>query len=135
MLKYVVAYLGAGLTFAAIDAVWLTTMADRLYRPVIGPLMADKPNMTAAVIFYLISIGGIVFLAIVPVLKEAAWTRALLNGAVLGFVAYATYDLTNLATLRDWPVLVTVVDITWGTVLGTLVSGGAYLIGTWLGRG
>ncbi len=64
MLKYVVAYLGAGLTFAAIDAVWLTTMADRLYRPVIGPLMADKPNMTAAVIFYLISIGGIVFLAV-----------------------------------------------------------------------
>jgi len=117
MLKYVVAYLGAGLTFAAIDAVWLTTMADRLYRPVIGPLMADKPNMTAAVIFYLISIGGIVFLAIVPALKEAAWTRALLNGAVLGFVAYATYDLTNQATLKVWATAITVTDIAWGTLL------------------
>ena len=135
MIKYVAAYLGAGLTFAAIDFVWLTTMTNRLYKPVIGPIMADKPDMKAAVAFYLISIAGTVFLAIAPALKEGNWTRAAINGAALGFVAYATYDLTNLATLRDWPVLVTVVDITWGTVLGTLVSGGAYLIGTWLGRG
>lgn len=131
MLKYVVAYLGAGLTFAAIDAVWLTTMADRLYRPVIGPLMADKPNMTAAVIFYLISIGGIVFLAIVPALKEAAWTRALLNGAVLGFVAYATYDLTNQATLSVWSTRLTIIDLCWGTTLTAVASVGRYFAARW----
>ena len=131
MLKYVVAYLGAGLTFAAIDAVWLTTMADRLYRPVIGPLMADKPNMTAAVIFYLISIGGIVFLAIVPALKEAAWTRALLNGAVLGFVAYATYDLTNQATLSVWSTRLTIIDLCWGTTLTAVASVGGYFVARW----
>ncbi|WP_333612025.1 DUF2177 family protein [Brevundimonas bullata] len=132
MLKYVVAYLGAGLTFAAIDAVWLTTMADRLYRPVIGPLMADKPNMTAAVIFYLISIGGIVFLAIVPALKEAAWTRALLNGAVLGFVAYATYDLTNQATLSVWSTRLTIIDLCWGTTLTAVASVGGYFAARWV---
>ncbi|NWE52511.1 DUF2177 family protein [Brevundimonas sp. P7753] len=131
MLKYVVAYLGAGLTFAAIDAVWLTTMADRLYRPVIGPLMADKPNMTAAVIFYLISIGGIVFLAIVPALKEAAWTRAFLNGAVLGFVAYATYDLTNQATLSVWSTRLTIIDLCWGTTLTAVASVGGYFAARW----
>ena len=132
MLKYVAAYLGAGLTFAAIDAVWLTTMADRLYRPVIGPLMADKPNMTAAVIFYLISIGGIVFLAIVPALKEAAWTRALLNGAVLGFVAYATYDLTNEATLSVWSTRLTIIDLCWGTTLTAVASVGGYFAARWV---
>jgi uncharacterized membrane protein len=132
MLKYVAAYLGAGLTFAAIDAVWLTTMADRLYRPVIGPLMADKPNMTAAVIFYLISIGGIVFLAIMPALKEAAWTRALLNGAVLGFVAYATYDLTNQATLSVWSTRLTIIDLCWGTTLTAVASVGGYFAARWV---
>jgi len=131
MLKYVAAYLGAGLTFAAIDAVWLSTMADRLYRPVIGPLMADKPNMTAAVIFYLISIGGIVFLAITPALKEAAWTRALLNGAVLGFVAYATYDLTNQATLSVWSTRLTIIDLCWGTTLTAVASVGGYFAARW----
>jgi len=132
MMKYVAAYLGAGLTFAVIDAVWLTTMADRLYRPVIGSLMADRPNMTAAVVFYLIAIGGIVFLAVMPALKEAAWTRALLNGAVLGFVAYATYDLTNQATLSVWSTRLTVIDVGWGTMLTGAASVGGYFAARWV---
>lgn len=70
MIKYIVGYLGAGLTFAAIDAVWLTNMVDRLYRPVLGPILADKPDMQAAVAFYLISIFGTVFLAIAPALRQ-----------------------------------------------------------------
>lgn len=126
MLKYIIAYLGAGVTFAAIDAVWLTTMANRLYKPVIGPIMADKPDMKAAVAFYLISIAGTVFLAIDPALREGAWTRAALNGAVLGFVAYATYDLTNQATLKVWSTHITVIDIAWGTFItafGATVGG------------
>jgi uncharacterized membrane protein len=131
MIKYLFAYLGAGLTFAAIDAVWLTTMVNRLYRPVIGPIMADKPDMTAAVIFYLISIAGTVFLAIEPALREGSWTRAALNGAVLGFVAYATYDLTNQATLNVWSWKLTITDIIWGTTLTALSATGGYFAARW----
>lgn len=131
MIKYVFAYLGAGLTFAVIDAVWLTTMVNRLYRPVIGPIMADKPDMTAAVIFYLISIAGTVFLAIDPALREGSWTRALLNGAVLGFIAYATYDLTNQATLNVWSWKLTITDIIWGTTLTGLSATGGYFAARW----
>lgn len=131
MIKYLFAYLGAGLTFAVIDAVWLTTMVNRLYRPVIGPIMADKPDMTAAVIFYLISIAGTVFLAIDPALKEGSWTRAALNGAVLGFVAYATYDLTNQATLNVWSWKLTITDIIWGTTLTALSATGGYFAARW----
>jgi uncharacterized membrane protein len=131
MIKYVAAYLGAGLTFAAIDFVWLTTMTDRLYKPVIGSIMADKPDMKAAVAFYLISIAGTVFLAIAPALKDGAWTRAALNGAVLGFVAYATYDLTNQATLSAWQTRLTLIDLMWGTVLTAASATGGYFAARW----
>ncbi|WP_269220931.1 DUF2177 family protein [Brevundimonas vesicularis] len=131
MIKYVAAYLGAGLTFAAIDFVWLTTMTNRLYKPVIGPIMADKPDMKAAVAFYLISIAGTVFLAIAPALKDGNWTRAAINGAVLGFVAYATYDLTNQATLSVWQTKLTIIDLMWGTVLTTLSATGGYFAARW----
>lgn len=131
MIKYVFAYLGAGLTFAVIDFFWLTNMTDRLYKPVIGSILAAKPDLGAAVIFYLISIAGTVFLAIDPALREGSWTRALLNGAVLGFVAYATYDLTNQATLNVWSWKLTVVDIIWGTTLTGLSATGGYLAARW----
>ena len=131
MIKYVAAYLGAGLTFAIIDAVWLTTMTPRLYKPIIGPILADKPDMTAAVIFYLVSIAGTVFLAIDPALREGSWTRALLNGAVLGFIAYATYDLTNQATLSVWSWKLTLTDIAWGTFLTGTSALGGYFAARW----
>ena len=131
MIKYVAAYLGAGLTFAAIDFVWLTTMTNRLYKPVIGPIMADKPDMKAAVAFYLISIAGTVFLAIAPALKEGNWTRAAINGAVLGFVAYATYDLTNQATLAVWQTKLTIIDLIWGTTLTMVSATGGYFAARW----
>ncbi len=126
MLKWIAAYIGSGVAFAAVDFVWLSTMTDRLYKPVIGPIMAPKPDMIAAVLFYLIMIGGIVFLAIAPALKEGAWTRAALNGAVLGFVAYATYDLTNQATLAVWDVKLTILDLIWGTLLTTVAASAGY---------
>ncbi len=131
MIKYIVAYLGAGLTFAAIDAVWLTTMSSRLYKPVLGPILADKPDMKAAVAFYLISIFGTVFLAIVPALREGGWQRAAVNGAVLGFVAYATYDLTNQATLNVWSLRLTLIDLCWGTALTTVSALGGYFAARW----
>ncbi len=130
MLKWIAAYIGSGVAFAAVDFVWLTTMTDRLYKPVIGPIMAPKVDMTAAVAFYLIMIGGIVFLAIAPALKEGAWTRAALNGAVLGFVAYATYDLTNQATLAAWDVKLTILDLIWGTLLTTVAASAGYFAAT-----
>ncbi len=131
MIKYLFAYLGAGLTFAVIDAVWLTTMTDRLYKPVLGPILAPKPDMTAAVIFYLISIAGTVFLAIDPALREGSWTRAAINGAALGFVAYATYDLTNQATLNVWSVKLTIIDLCWGTTLTCLSAIGGFFAARW----
>jgi uncharacterized membrane protein len=126
MIKWIAAYVGTAVAFAAIDFVWLTNMTDRLYRPVIGPIMAAKPDMVAAVAFYAIYIFGIVFLAIAPALKDGGWTRAALNGAVLGFVAYATYDLTNQATLANWSVRLTAIDIAWGTTLTLLAATAGY---------
>ncbi len=131
MLKYLAGYLGAGLAFAAIDAVWLTTMTNRLYKPILGPILADKPDMKAAVAFYLIYIGGIVLLAISPALKDGGLGRAALNGAIMGFVAYATYDLTNQATLNVWSTRMTLIDIAWGTVLTLSASSIGYLAARW----
>ena len=133
MLKWIAAYVGSGVAFAAVDFVWLSTMTDRLYKPVIGPIMAPKPDMVAAVLFYLVMIGGIVFLAIAPALKEGAWTRAALNGAVLGFVAYATYDLTNQATLATWSIKLTLLDLMWGTFLSTVAASAGYFAATFIG--
>lgn len=131
MIKYIIAYLGAGVSFAAIDAVWLTTMTDRVYKPVLGPILADKPDMKAAVAFYLISIFGTVFLAVAPALREGSWSRAAINGAVLGFVAYATYDLTNQATLNVWSLRLTLIDLCWGTALTTVSALGGYFAARW----
>ena len=131
MIEYVAAYLSAGVAMAAIDAVWLTTMANRLYRPVIGSIMAAKPDMTAAVAFYLIYLAGVVFFAVSPALKEASVVRALINGAALGFVAYATYDLTNQATLKVWSTHLTLIDLAWGTVLTASISVLGYLGARW----
>ena len=109
-------------------------MTDRLYRPVLGPILADKPDMQAAVAFYLISIFGTVFLAIAPALRQGAWQRAVINGAVLGFVAYATYDLTNQATLKVWSLHLTLIDLAWGTTLTSVSALGGYLSARWAER-
>ena len=131
MLKYLAGYLGAGLAFAAIDAVWLPTMTNRIYKPILGPILADKPDMKAAVAFYLIYIAGIVFFAISPALRDGGLARAALNGAVLGFIAYATYDLTNQATLNVWSSRLTLIDLAWGTVLTLSASSIGYLAARW----
>lgn len=127
-MRFVISYLSTGIVFLAIDAVWLTTMADRLYRPNIGGLLADTPNLSAAVAFYLLYVAGIVVFAVQPALLSGRWTTALLYGAFLGLVAYGTYDLTNHATMRDWPVLVTVADLIWGTLLTGLSATAGMLI-------
>jgi uncharacterized membrane protein len=108
--------------FFAIDLVWLGVVAKNFYRQHIGHLLAAEVNWTAAVLFYLMFIGGLVFFAVKPALEANSATRALMNGALFGLLTYATYDLTNQATMRDWPVLVTVVDLAWGTVLSATVA-------------
>ncbi len=114
MKTIVIAYLAAGIAFLIVDAIWLTTMADALYRPFLGDKLEPQFKLAPAVVFYLIYVAGIVFFAVLPALQGGGLLKAALNGAVLGLIAYATYDLTNQATLRDWPLAVTLADIPWG---------------------
>jgi len=126
MMRYLVAYLAAGLAFLAIDSVWLMTMADLLYRPLLGDLLAESFNLAPAVLFYLIYIAGVVIFAVRPALATGRWTTAALFGALFGFCAYATYDLTNHATIKDWPAVITLVDLCWGTVLTATAATAGY---------
>lgn len=132
MLKYALAYLAAGAAFAAVDAVWLTTVGPRLYRPALDEVLADTFRLPAAVAFYVIYIAGVLLLAILPAVREdAGWTRALTNGALLGFMAYATYDLTNQATLKVWSTKITLADIAWGTFLTACAATAGYFAYRW----
>ncbi|MCA9765790.1 MAG: DUF2177 family protein [Carnobacterium sp.] len=119
ILKY---YSIAFTVFLIIDLIWLGLVAKNLYRQELGFIMSDKPNWVAAIIFYLIFIAGLVFFVINPAIIDNSWTYALFAGMFLGFLTYATYDLTNLATLKDWPLKITIIDLVWGTTLGGSVS-------------
>lgn len=135
MSKYLIAYGATALVFFAIDFVWLSQVATRFYFSRIGHLLMEKPNMVAAAMFYFIYIAGIVFFAVNPALKTGSMTTALLHGALFGFFAYATYDFTNYATLKNWPLSVVIVDISWGVFL-TGTSAALGFLGTqWLTRG
>ena len=126
-------YLVALGTFLLIDGVWLTVVAKNFYAKYLGFLMTKTPNLAAAGIFYLIYIWGMVVLVLGPALQKGSLMSAVLTGALFGLCGYATYDLTNLATIKDWPLLVTIVDLIWGTVLSGAVAGISYLILTkWL---
>ena len=114
--------------FLAIDLVWLTLISRQFYAQYLGYLMKTNVNFAAAGLFYLLFVVGLVVFSIMPALEKTSWTQALVLGALLGLISYATYDLTNLATIKDWPLLVTVVDMVWGTVLGALVSLISYFI-------
>ncbi|HAU98776.1 MAG: hypothetical protein UX04_C0002G0050 [Microgenomates group bacterium GW2011_GWF2_45_18] len=108
--------------FFAIDMIWLGVVSKNFYRDQIGSLMKSDVNWIAAIIFYLIFIAGLVVFVITPAMEKNSWMHALLFGALFGFVCYATYDLTNLAVAKDWPLLVTLVDLAWGAVLAASVS-------------
>ncbi|MEY4890396.1 MAG: hypothetical protein RIQ75_1526 [Pseudomonadota bacterium] len=125
--KYAVGYLATGIAFALIDSIWLRTMYTRLYQPELGPLLGSL-KLGPAVVFYLLYIAGMMWFAVAPALANGRWQTALIQGAVLGCLCYATYDLTNQATLKMWSTKVTVLDIMWGTVL----TGSASLTGWWV---
>lgn len=117
MLKYALAYGATALTFLALDYVWLAHLARRFFVDRIGHLLADKPNFGAAAGFYLVYVVGIIVFAVAPALRSGSPLAAAGMGALFGFFAYATYEMTNYATLRNWPASMVAVDVAWGTVL------------------
>ena len=121
MRTVIVAYISGLVVMVALDLCWLTVTAGTLYKPGIGHLMADKPAVLPGALFYLLYIAGITYLVTLPALPHGLGFAAS-RGAVLGLTAYATYDLTAQAVMRNWPVSITVIDMVWGTVLTTIVA-------------
>ena len=135
MMRYAVAYTTTLIAFLAIDAVWLTTMSQRLYRRYVGDILVDIFNPVPAAAFYLIYVVGLVIFATSPAFSSGKWTTAALNGALYGFFTYATYDLTNQATIRGWPTIITVADICWGSLLSAVAATVGFLVTRYYLRG
>lgn len=127
-MTYIVAYIATAVVFLGLDAIWLSRIALGMYRQELGSLLLEKPNLPIAGAFYLLYVVGIVVLAIVPALGEGGWIKALLLGAVLGLVAYGTYDITNLSTLKGWSTRLALIDIAWGTALSAVSATIGYLV-------
>lgn len=125
---FVKLYLIALPIFLFIDTIWLTFVAKDLFRQQIGPLMRAKINWAPAIILYLLLIAGLVLFVIIPAIKKHSWQNAFIYGAVFGLITYATFDLTNLAILKNWPLGITFIDLAWGTVLAALASLITYFI-------
>lgn len=117
MRTHAFAYIVTALVFLGIDSIWLTLMGRAWYRPRLGHILLEQFNFMPALAFYSIYIGGIVLFAISPALSSDRWTIAAVHGALLGLVAYGTYDLTNQATIRGWPLSITLMDLVWGSLL------------------
>ena len=115
--------------YLLVDGFWLTVVAKSFYAKHLGYLMSAKPNWLAAGIFYLGYVIGVIIFAISPAMRESSLGKALLLGALFGVFCYATYDLTNLATVKNWPWFITVIDIVWGATVTMIVAGAGYLLG------
>lgn len=131
-MKYIYLYLLTFIIFLAIDFVWLNFIAKNMYSQKIGHLLAENPNLIPALIFYLIFIVGVIVFAVLPGYSNESITKTILRGALFGLLTYSTYDLTNLATLKNWPISVTIIDIIWGTSISTVTSVAGYYIASWL---
>jgi uncharacterized membrane protein len=130
---WAVAWAGALVPFLVVDLLWIGVIARDFYRGQLGPLLLEQPRMGVAFLFYALYCLGLVIFAVLPGLNAGSLGRAALLGAAFGFFAYATYDLTNLATLKGFPVKMAVVDIAWGTLLGGVVAACSFLVARWLG--
>lgn len=132
-MQYLSLYCFTFLVFFAIDFIWLRFVATKFYATKIGHLMASKPKLVPALLFYLIFVVGIIIFAVLPGYEsQSLWTTIIL-GAIFGILSYSTYDLTNLATLKNWPISVTIIDIIWGTTVSAITSAVGYFIATLLG--
>jgi uncharacterized membrane protein len=129
---YLKLYFATLIIFFAVDMVWLGLIASTFYKKHLGFLMAPEVNWAAALIFYALFIVGVLVFVVVPGIKENDLPVMLLKAAFFGLITYATYDLTNLATVKNWPLIITIVDLIWGMVLTTLVSLGGFFVGKWL---
>jgi uncharacterized membrane protein len=128
MLTFLKLYGISFIIFFAIDLFWLGIVAKNIYQRYLGHLLRPDVNWVAAIVFYLLFIGGLVIFVLMPALDQGNIWKAVLLGALFGFITYATYDLTNLATLKDWPIQITIIDLIWGTFLGASTSTISYLI-------
>ncbi|MCW5720623.1 MAG: DUF2177 family protein [Devosia sp.] len=122
MPNFAIAYLGAAATFFALDFIWLSLATKVIYRPMLGDLLVESPNLLVAAAFYLVYLVGLAVFAILPAANSGSWVMAIGLGALLGLVAYGTYDFTNLATIKDWPPLVSIIDLAWGTSLSAIAA-------------
>ncbi len=132
MIYYLQVYAVTFAVFFVIDLLWLGVVARDFYRKQLGSRMRNPVNWPAAIVFYLLFILGLLVFVLLPALDRSSWQYALGMGAFFGLITYATYDLTNLATLRDWPLPMTIVDLIWGTVLAASTALGSYAILQWL---
>ncbi|MDR9785538.1 DUF2177 family protein [Rhizobium redzepovicii] len=121
------AYAGTFLTLLVCDGIWLGLVARNFYRDQLGALMLPSPNLAVAALFYLFFAAAVVVLAVLPALSAGSIATAFLHGAILGLAAYGTYDITNLATLRNWPLTMSLIDMAWGTLLTGVTAVGGYL--------
>jgi len=129
----IVAFVASLVVMGILDGSWISFAYPRLYKPGIGHLMGDKPVAWAAGAFYLIYAAGITYVVTLPALAAGSFGTAVARGAVLGLIAYGTYDLTSLAILRGWPASVTLADMVWGTILTGATCGAAFLVTQRLG--
>lgn len=121
-------YLITVVVFFLVDIVWLGFISKNLYKKYMGDLMAPNVNWTAAIVFYLLFIAGLVFFVINPAIEKESLRYALLVGGFFGLITYSTYDLTNLSTLKDWPINITIIDIIWGTILNSATAAITFLV-------
>ena len=127
-----ISYLLTFIVFLMVDLLWLGIIAKNLYQKYLGDFLSDKVNWTAAFIFYLLYVAGILIFAVYPAVNKGSVLNAILLGALFGIITYATYDLTNLATLKGWPLPIVFIDILWGAVLSSIVSFAGYYIVKWI---
>jgi uncharacterized membrane protein len=122
MIRLVAAYAATASVMVALDLLWLGVIARPVYQQGIGHLMAERPNVPVAVLFYAVFTLGLMVFAVVPNASEPQWRKTILAGALFGFFAYATYDLTNLATLKNWPLGLSLLDMAWGSVVSAAAA-------------
>lgn len=134
MLSYLVAYLVSGAVFIGLDATWLSLMGPRLYKPLLQNLLATTIRPAPAVLFYVLYIAGILIFAVAPASSAPRVHGAMLRGACFGLIAYGTYDLTNQATLRTWPAIITIADLGWGMFVTAVAAGAGCLAWQWLAK-
>ncbi len=132
MLKYVAAYGATAIAFLGFDMIWLGFIAKDVYREKIGHLMAAQPSIPAALMFYALYFVGIMIFGVAPGLRDGSWKSAMIFGALFGFFAYATYDFTNWATLKDWPAILVPIDLAWGTFITAVGSVVGYFAARWV---